>query len=120
MGGGAQEQDGQGPVVAVSTAVGHRLDRVDLMALVAPGDAPERLELRVWHQTHGREPRSLKHLKPAQQAFLGFRVSLVPRRRAEQPLARGAQGKLRFCHCLLACSRHVPMKIRNVAGRGFG
>ena len=110
MGGGAQEQDGQGPVVAVSTAVGHRLDRVDLMALVAPGDAPERLELRVWHQTHGREPRSLKHLKPAQQAFLGFRVSLVPRRRAEQPLALGAQRELRLVERLVAAARHAPMR----------
>ena len=46
MGGGAQEQDGQGHVVeVVSTAPGHRLDRVDLVALVAPGDAAEGLEL---------------------------------------------------------------------------
>ena len=45
MGGGAQEQDGQGHVEAVSPALGHRLDRVDLVALVAPGDAAEGLEL---------------------------------------------------------------------------
>ena len=110
MGGGAQEQDGQGKVVNVSPALGHRLDRVDLVALVAPGDAAEGLELRVGHQTHGREPRSLEHLQPLQQALLGGRVGLVPRRRAEQPLALGAQRELRLVEGLVAAARHAPMQ----------